>query len=118
VNKLNNNYPNFVNFWTSFPCSLLLELHINTIIKTTSVCDGDARSVSDGHGRPVGDTGRLPGWPVTVGVVEMGVVDTRYGVSQTGADAECYARLHCTHGLAGRGDGYQSGLDWGHSSFK
>jgi len=27
-------------------------------------------------------------WPVTVGVVEVGVVDTRYGVSQPGADAE------------------------------
>jgi len=25
---------------------------------------------------------------VTVGVVEVGAVDTRYGVSQTGADAE------------------------------
>jgi len=28
------------------------------------------------------------GWPVTVGVVEVGVVDTRYGVSQPAADAE------------------------------
>jgi len=27
-------------------------------------------------------------WPVTVVVVEVGVVDTRYGVSQPGADAE------------------------------
>jgi len=51
-------------------------------------------------------TGRLP---VTVGVVEVGVVDTHYSVSQPGADAErcrC-ACLHCTQGLAGRGDGYQ-----------
>ena len=31
----------------------------------------------------------LTGWPpVTVGVVEVGVVDTRYGVSQSGEDAE------------------------------
>ena len=46
-------------------------------------------------------------WPVTVGVV-----------SQPGADAERYrcACLHCTQGLAGRGDGYQFGLDWGRSS--
>jgi len=30
----------------------------------------------------------VTGWPVTVGVVEVGVVDTRYGGSQPGADAE------------------------------
>ena len=44
----------------------------------------------------------LAGWPVTVGVVEVGVV------SQPGADAERYrcACLHCTQGLVGRGDGY------------
>jgi len=31
----------------------------------------------------------VTGWPVTVGVVEVGVIDTRYyGVSQPGADAE------------------------------
>jgi len=55
---------------------------------------------------------------VTVGVVEVGVVDTRYGVSQPEADAERYrcACLHCTQGLAGRGDGYQCGLDLGRSS--
>ena len=56
---------------------------INTIIKTTSVCDdGDARS--DGVGRDW-----LAGWPVTVGVV-----------NQPGADAERYrcACLHCTLG--------------------
>jgi len=43
-----------------------------------------------------------------VGVVEVGVV------SQPAADAERYrcGCLHCTHGLAGRGDGYQCGLDW------
>jgi len=49
----------------------------------------------------------LTGWQVTVGVV-----------SQPGADAERYrcACLHCTRGLAGRGDRYQCGLDWGRSS--
>ena len=38
----------------------------------------------------------VAGWPVTVGVVEMGVVDTRHGVSQPGADAERY-RCACLH---------------------
>ena len=54
----------------------------------------------------------LAGWPVTVGVVEMGVV------SQPAAAAGRYrcACLHCTQGLAGRGDGYQCGLDCGLSS--
>jgi len=54
----------------------------------------------------------LTGWPVTVGVVEVGVV------SQPAADAERYrcAYLHCTQGLAGRGDGHQCGLHWGRSS--
>ena len=49
---------------------------------------------------------------MTVGVVEVGVV------SQPGADAERYrcACLQCTEGLAGRGDGYQCGLEWGLSS--
>jgi len=39
-------------------------------------------------------------------------------VSQPAADAERYrcACLHCTQGLAGRGDGYQCSLDWGRSS--
>jgi len=49
---------------------------------------------------------------VTVGMVEVGVVITRYGVSQPGADAE---RVYIAH-IAGRGDGYQYGLDWGLSS--
>jgi len=55
---------------------------------------------------------------VTVGVLEVGVVDTRYGVRQPAADAERYrcACLHCTQWLTGRGDGYQCGLDWGRSS--
>ena len=51
---------------------------ISTIIKTTSVCDGDARSVGGGRGWLAGDTDGLTGWPVTVGVVYVGVVDTRY----------------------------------------
>jgi len=61
-----------------------------------------------GCSRLADDTDGLAGWPVTVGVVEVGVV------SQPAADAERYrcGCLHCTHGLAGRGDGYQCGLDW------
>jgi len=79
---------------------------INTIIKTTSVCERDARSVGGERGWLAGDTDGLAVWPVTVGVV-----------SQPGADAERYscACLHCTQGLAGRGDGYQCGLGWGRS---
>jgi len=46
---------------------------INTIIKTTSVCDGDATSVGGGRGWLAGDTDGLAGWPVTVGLVEVGV---------------------------------------------
>ena len=38
---------------------------INTTIKTTSVCDGDARSVGGGRGWLAGDTNGLAGWPVT-----------------------------------------------------
>ena len=54
----------------------------------------------------------LAGWPVTGGVVEVGVA------SHPGADAERYtcACLHCTQGLAGRGGKYQCGLDWGLSN--
>ena len=55
---------------------------IITIIKTTSEFgDGDGDGV-------VTVTAGATGWPVTVGVVEVGVVDTRYGVSQPGADAD------------------------------
>jgi len=50
----------------------------------------------------------LAGWPVTVGVVEVG------GVSQPEADAE---RYRCACWLAGRGDGYECGLDWALSSY-
>ena len=46
----------------------------------------------------------------------LGVVDTRYRVSQPGADADRYRCAWLTQGLAGRGDGYQCGLDWGRSS--
>ena len=35
-----------------------------------------------------GDTDGLADWSVTVGVVEVGVVDTHYRVSQPKADAE------------------------------
>jgi len=42
-------------------------LTIYTIIKTTSVCDGDARSVGGGRGWLASDTNGLAGWPVTVG---------------------------------------------------
>ena len=83
-------------------------MNINTTVKITSVCDGDARSVGDGRGWLAGDTDGLADWPVTVGVV-----------SQPGADAErcrC-ACLYCTQGLAGRGDGYQCGIDWWRSSY-
>ena len=52
---------------------------INTIIKTTTVCN--ASSVGGGRGWLAGDTDGLAGWPVT-GVVEVGVV----GVSQPGLD--------------------------------
>jgi len=46
------------------------QLPIYTTIKTTSVCDGDARSVAGRGGWLAGDTdGRLADWPVTVGVV-------------------------------------------------
>jgi len=38
--------------------------------------------------------------------------DTHHGVKQPGADTERY-RCAFTKGLAGRGDGYQCGLDWG-----
>jgi len=35
-------------------------------------------------------------WPVTVDVVEVGVVDTRYGVSEPESDAERYM-CSCLH---------------------
>jgi len=38
---------------------------INTTIKTTSVCDGDARSVGGGRGWLAGDTDGLAGWLMT-----------------------------------------------------
>jgi len=58
------------------------------------------RSVGGGYGWLAGDTDVVAGWPVSI---------------QPGADAERYrcACLYCTQGLAGHGDGYQCGLDWG-----
>ena len=38
--------------------ALHLQTVINTIIKTTSVCDDDARRVGSGRGRLGGDTGQ------------------------------------------------------------
>ena len=46
----------------------------------------------------------------------LGMVDTCYRVSQPGADADRYRCACLTQGLAGRGDEYQCGLDWGRSS--
>jgi len=40
-------------------------LVINTTIKTTTVCDGDARSIGGWRGWLAGDTDGLAGWPVT-----------------------------------------------------
>ena len=57
---------------------------ISSVLLLISQCVSDAKRVGDASS--VGDG--LADWPVTVGVVEMGVVDTRYGVSQPGADAE------------------------------
>jgi len=63
---------------------------IYTIIKTTSA--GNARLCSGKRGcRLAGDTDGLAGW----GVVEVGVVDTRYGVTSqeqtlSGTDARVY----------------------------
>jgi len=39
---------------------------------------------------------------------------TRYGVRQAGADADRYRCACLSHGLDGRDDVYQYGLDWGH----
>jgi len=46
-------------------------LIISTVIKTTSDCDGDARSVGGGRGWLVRDTDGLASWLVTVGVVSQ-----------------------------------------------
>jgi len=54
---------------------------------------------------------------MTVGVVEVGVVDTVSANQQqtlSGTGARVYTA--CTQALAGRGDGYQCGLDWWRSS--
>jgi len=61
----------------------------------------------------------VAGWPVIVTGWAGRMVTVTVGVViQPEADAERYrcACLHCTQGLAGRGDGYQCGLDWARSS--
>jgi len=71
---------------------------INTIIKTTSVCDGDARSVGGGRGWLASDTDGLDGdgWRGRHATVSA----SQEQMLSIGA------RLHCTQeGLAGRGDG-------------
>ena len=65
-------------------------LVINTTIKTTSVCDGDAQCVVAGW--PV----ILMGWPVTGDDGRGQPASQQQTLSGTG--------LHCTQGLAGRGD--------------
>ena len=45
------------------PAATICSSGINTTIKTTSVCDGDARSVDGGRGWLAGDTDGLAGWP-------------------------------------------------------
>jgi len=52
----------------------------------------------------------LTGWPVTV--------EGGRGQPEPAADAERYrcSCLHCTQRLAGHGDKYQCGLDWGRSN--
>ena len=73
----------------SAACNILKQIY--TIIKTTRV--GDTRlSVEGVAGWPV----ILTGWPVTVGVVGVDVVDGCYSVSQPGTDAERY-RCTCLH---------------------
>ena len=60
-------------------------------------------------GWPVILTDVLAGWPVTVGVVEVGV-----SANQQQTLSGTYARVYtaqCTQGLAGRGDGYQCDLE-------
>ena len=79
---------------------------INTIIKTTSVCDGDARSVGGGRGWLAGDTDGLggDGWRGRHATASSSQEQTMSGTG---------VRLHCTQGLTERGDGYQCSLDWG-----
>ena len=86
---------------------------IGTIIKTTSVCGADAKSVRGGRGWLASDTDGLAGWPVTVGVVEVGV---GVSASQEQTLSGTGVRVYTAHRLTGRGDGYQCGLDWGRSS--
>ena len=73
-----------------------------TIIKTTSVCDGDASSFGGGRGWLAGDTDGLAGWPVTVGVVEV-AWSTRYGVTMSASHEQM---------LSGTGARVYTGADW------
>ena len=79
---------------------------INTTIKITSACDGDARSVGGRRGWLAGDTDGLAGWPAGRRWVTVGVV------SQPAADAERYrcTCVHCIQGLAGRGAASSGGV--------
>ena len=53
----------------------------------------------------------MAGWPLTVGVIKVGVsASQEQTLSGTGA------RVYTAHGLTGRDDGYQCSLDWGRSS--
>ena len=65
-------------------CIRQTEPDVDTVIKTTSVCD--ASSVGGGRGWLAGDTDWLAGWPVTVRVVEVGVSANQQQIlSGTGA---------------------------------
>jgi len=61
-----------VDFGTNITSLLLLKPQVSSVMVMMSV------TVTAG----------ATGWPLAVGVVEVGMVDTRYGVSQLGADAE------------------------------
>ena len=81
-----------------------------TIIKTANVGDGRLSMVC-AAGRPVTLTGWTAGrrrWAWSK--CEWSTRNEEHTLSGTGA------RLHCTQGLAARGDGYQCGLDWERSS--
>ena len=53
------------------------------------------------------------GVSLLMGIIEVGVVDTRLAAATMSGTAAC---LHCTQGPAGHGDGYQCGLAWERSS--
>jgi len=100
----------------------IANVHVSSLSrKTTNVCDVDARSVGGERNWLAGDTDGLAGWLVMVGVFEVGVVDTRYGVSQPGADAERYrcACLYTAHrGWLGVVTGISAASTGGRSSIQ